>query len=112
MRDSDAPDAVTPLDVLEERMARRLVTDASVRYLKGARERIVPFVDEHFSFSGARDLHRQAVGRNLLRAPANLVLAIPQFGLMCGSGLARRAGWQRGADWMGDRRLVMETDVA
>ena len=96
--DSDTPDAVTPLDVLEERMARRIVIDASVRYLMGARERIVPFVDEHFSFSGARDLHRQVVGRDLLRAPVNLVLAIPQFGLMCGSCLARHAGWQQGAD--------------
>lgn len=106
------PDEATPRDVLEECMTRQMVTDASARYLKAARERIVPFVDGHFSFSGARDLHRQAVGRGLLRAPANLVVAIPQFGLICGSGLARRAEWQRSADWMGDRRLVMVTDVA
>ena len=105
------PDAVTPLDMFEERMARQIVTDASARYLKTARERIVPFVDKHFPFSGARDQYRQAVRRDLLRAPANLGLAIPQFMLMCGSGLARRAGWQRSADWMGDRRLVMVTDV-
>lgn len=109
---SDHPDEATPLDVLEAHTARRIVADASARYLAATRERIVPFVDQHFSFSGARDLHRRAVGWDLLRAPANLGLAIPQFGLMCGSGLARRAGWRRGADWMGDRRLVMETDVA
>ena len=108
----DHPDEATPLDVLEAHTARRIVADASARYLAATRERIVPFVDEHFSFSGARDLHRRAVGWDLLRAPANLGLAIPQFGLMCGSGLARRVGWRRGADWMGDRRLVMETDVA
>ena len=112
MCDSEPPDEATPLDAFDEHTARRIVTDGFVRYLTAARERIVPFVDEHFSFSGARDLHRQAVGRDLLRAPANLVLAIPQFGLMCGSTLARRAGWQRSADWMGDRRLVMVTDVA
>ena len=109
---SDHPDEATPLDALEERIARRIVADASARYLAATRERIGPFVDKHFSFSGARALHRRAVGWDLLRAPANLGLAIPQFGLMCGSGLARRAGWRRGADWMGDRRLVMETDIA
>ena len=112
MCDSRPPDEVTPLDALDGHTARRIVTDGFDRYLTAARERITPFVDEHFSFSGARDLHRQALGRDLLRAPANLMLAIPQFLLMGGSTLTRRAGWQRVADWMGDRRLVMVTDVA
>ena len=112
MCDSEPRVEVTPLDGFDEHVARRIVADGFARYLMAARERIGPFVDEHFSFSGARALHRQAVGRDLLRAPANLLLAIPQFTLMCGSTLARRAGWQPSADWMGDRRLVMVTDVA
>ena len=112
MNDSEPPDELTPLDDFDEHLARRIVMDGFGRYLTGARERIDPFVDEHFSFSGALDLHRHAVGWDMLRAPANLAMVFPQFGLMAGSSLARRVRWKRGADWMRDRRVVMETAVA
>ena len=97
----ETPNAVTALDDIDEQVARRIVADGYDRYLKAARERVVPFVDEHFSFSGTGVLHCKAVGWDFLRAPANLILAIPNFGLMCGSRLAKlpdgnvvRIGWE------------------
>ena len=39
---SDPSDEATPLDVLEAHTARRIVADASARYLAATRERIVP----------------------------------------------------------------------
>jgi len=112
MNRAQPPGQWPPFDDFDAPLARRLVTDGFDRYLTGARERINPFVDTHFSFSGTLKLHRHAVGRDMLRAPANVALAIPQFGLMAGSKLARRAGWERGAHWMGARQIVMETAVA
>lgn len=35
-------------------LARAIVADAVDRYLVATRARIVPFVDDHFSFAGAR----------------------------------------------------------
>ena len=60
------------------------------------RARIVPFVDDHFSFSSAWALHRRALGRDLLRAPVNVMLVLPQVVLLPGAAaLARRVGWRR-----------------
>ena len=52
----------------DERLAREIVEAAIDRYLAAAHERIVPFVDAHFSFPGAYDLHRRAIGRDSARA--------------------------------------------
>ena len=112
MNNAKPPDQGTPVDDFDEHLVRQIVMDGFDRYLTGARERIDPFVDEHFSFSGTLKLHRHAVGWDMLRAPANVAAAIPQFALMAGSKLARRAGWERVANRMGEQQFVMETDVA
>ena len=105
-----APAATEPLD---ETIAREIVADAVDRYLNETRARIVPFVDGHFSFRGALALHRRAIGWDLLRAPVNVVLAVPQvLLLLLGAGLARWARWQRAADWLGNRQILLATDVA
>ena len=97
----------------ERALARAIVADAVDRYLEATRARIVPFVDDHFSFSNAWALHQRALGRDLLRAPVNVMLVLPQVVLLpAAAALARRAGWRRGADWLGCRQLLRETDVA
>ena len=109
---SECTGTTESFEPLEEPLARQIVADAIDRYLIAVRKRIVPFVNDHFSFSGTSTLHRQAIGWDLVRAPVNLALSVPQVGLLLGSSLARRAGWQRQADWLGDQRLVLLTDVA
>lgn len=104
--------AIESLDSIDEAVARDIVAGAIERYLEGTRARIVPFVDRHFSFSGACALHRRAVGWDLVRAPVNVLLAVPQVALLLGAALARRAGWRRTADWLGDRQILLTTDVA
>lgn len=129
------------------------------RYLEATRARIAPFVDAHYTFSGARALHRRALGWDLVRAPVNVLLvglrvllslsawlprgarrlalrfgdertaaglqrladclsdrallpALVRKAMRSVAALVRRAGWQRAADWLVNRRLVLETDVA
>jgi hypothetical protein len=39
------------------------------------RARVRPFVDQHFSLLGSAAIHRAALGWDILRAPANILLA-------------------------------------
>ena len=105
----DALNACAPLD---EAVAREIVAGAVDSYLNETRARIVPFVDDHFSFRGALALHRRAIGWDLLRAPVNVLLAVPQVLLLLGSALARWTRRQRAADWLGNRQILLATDVA
>jgi len=100
------------LDPLDETLAREIVAGGIDRYLDATRQRIAPFVDDHFSFSGTLALHRRAIGWDLLRAPVNVMLVAPQALLLLGSAFARWLGWQRLADRLVARPLVLPTDVA
>ena len=55
--------------------AQAVVRDVERRYLASRRECVDAFVDRHFSLTGALRLHRQAIGWDLLRVPANLLLS-------------------------------------
>ena len=104
--------ALAAFEPLDEAVAREIVADAVGRYLNETRARIDPFVDSHFSFRSALALHRRAIGWDLVRAPVNVVLAVPQVLLLLGTGLTRWARWQRAADWLGNRHILLATDVA
>ncbi len=110
--ESEPPDALNASAPLDEAVARAIVADAVERYLNETRARIIPFVDGHFSLRGALALHRRAIGWDLLRAPVNVMLAVPQVLLLLGAGLARWARWKRAADWLGSRQILLATDVA
>ena len=86
-------------DLAQQELARAIVDDAVRKYIATRRERIDPFVDRHFTLAGSLALHRQAVGWDLLRAPANLFLAGPALSVKLASWAARRAGiigWRLG----------------
>jgi hypothetical protein len=66
-------------EVWDEAAARAVIEAAAKRYVDGCRERLGPFIDAHFSFRGSLRMHRHAVGWDLLRAPINVVVAVPQL---------------------------------
>src|SRR3712207_9032780 len=59
--------------------AQRIVADAARRYFDSRRSRVDAFVDRHFSLAGSAAIHHQAVGWDMLKAPANIALAVPQL---------------------------------
>ncbi|HUT50836.1 MAG TPA: DUF6635 family protein [Alphaproteobacteria bacterium] len=63
----------------DEVAARAVIEAAARRYVDGCRARLDPFIDRHFSLRGSLRLHRYAVGWDLLRAPFNVVIAVPQL---------------------------------
>ena len=105
-------DDFLPTTVIGADAARAAVERAIDGYLADRRLRIPEFTRRHFGVRGALRIHRRALGADLLRAPANVLLAVPA---LASSSLAfgmRKAGWRSASDWLGRRRFLMETDVA
>jgi hypothetical protein len=73
--------------------------------------RVNAFVDRHFSLPGSLALHRKALGWDVLRAPANVALAVPYIGTKLAAGLAGRLGAKRISRFLGSRRILLETAV-
>lgn len=89
-----------------------IVRNAAVRYAALRRARIEDFIDRNFSLIGALELNRRALGWDLVRAPTNISLAVPELARRGAVRVARAAGARRVAATIERRRLVLDTDVA
>ena len=106
---SPEPSAVrvrTPTDT------RDAVAAGIRRYCADRRARIPAFVDRHFSLRGTLELHRAALGWDVVRAPINLAMAAPALALHLAAAGLHRIGARRCADALGRRRLLLHTSVA
>ncbi len=92
--------------------AKRIVVGAARLYFESRRVGVGPFVDRHFSFRGSLSLHRKALGWDVLRAPINLVLAMPYVALRVIAAIARALRANRVANYLGSRRILLQTAVA
>ncbi|MGI4976028.1 MAG: DUF6635 family protein [Janthinobacterium lividum] len=88
------------------------MADGLAQYFAERRARVAPFVDRHFTLRGSAGLHRAALGWDLARAPANLLMSVPQVGVRVAAGVARRVGAPGVAARLGATQLQMRTDVA
>ena len=91
---------------------KSVVRDIARRYLASRRECVDRFVDRHFSLIGALRLHRQAIGWDLLRVPANLLLSPATLAVSLASRIAARLGLARTAAWLDRYRPFFVTAVA
>ncbi len=89
-----------------------IVRDGIRRYFAARRERVRPFVDRHFSLRGTAALHRAALGFDVLRAPANLLLAGPQGAMKAAGAAAGRLGAERLSRRAATRNLLLRTNVS
>ena len=88
------------------------VRRAIVRYVRRRRDMAPGFVQRNFRLKGALELHRLALGRDLLRAPVNLALAGPNLVLEGAARLVERGGFVAAAGGLRRGRKVFVTDVA
>jgi len=93
-------------------LARAAVEGGVSRYFADRRMGVRPFVDRHFSLAGTLALHRAALGPDILRAPANLVLAAPHAAMKAAGLAASRLGARRLARAAARRNLLLRTDVS
>jgi hypothetical protein len=92
-------------------LARAIVDDGIRRYFADRRTRIGAFVDRNFSVRGSLELHRAAVGWDIVRAPFNLTMAVPQIGLVLAGQAARKLGAPGIAARLARVQLTVDTAV-
>lgn len=91
--------------------ADTILREAAGAYFDGCRARVTPFVNRCYSLRGTLGLHREAIGFDLVKAPANAVLAIGQVGLKLGGLAARGLGRSQIAAALESHNLLIETSV-
>ena len=91
--------------------ARAVVADAVQRYTAARRAAIPGFVARNFGLRGAAELHKRALGWDLLRGPANLALAIPDLLRRLAAHGSGRLGWRETANWLATRSLFLPSAV-
>jgi hypothetical protein len=91
--------------------AQRIVTGAAKRYFESRRTRADAFVDRHFSLAGSLALHRKALGWDLLKAPLNILLAVPNIAMKLMAAVARALHAKRIAGYLASRRILLDTAV-
>jgi len=96
---------------LDPQVAQQIVDDGVRRYIAARREKAPQFVDSLYTFAASLRLHRHAIGFDLLRAPANLLLVLPVvLAYVAAFGLAR-SGAHKPAEWLRRRQWFLHTDV-
>jgi hypothetical protein len=99
------------LPALDSALARTIVEDSIRTYFRKRRSRVPGFVDRTFSFAGALQTHRNAIGHDLWKAPLNAALAGPQIGLQAIAGVMALAGRREAAERLKSRELFFRTSV-
>ena len=92
--------------------AQAIVAEAAHHYFDGRRARVDSFIDRHFSLSGSLVLHRKALGWDLLKAPANIALALPYIGAQLTARITGRLGAERLSRYLATRPILLKTAVA
>lgn len=92
--------------------ADTIVAEAAKAYFDACRARVPAFVDETYSFLGSARLHRHALGWDMLRAPANALLSLPQIGIKLSALGARGLKRKKSAAWLERQNVLLETAVA
>lgn len=89
-----------------------IVDRAIDRYISGCHARVDAFVDANFSLIGALGLHRHAIGLDLVRAPANVALALPYVTAQTAATLLGAVGARTLSARLRRRRILLDTAVA
>ncbi|MFD2261804.1 DUF6635 family protein [Lacibacterium aquatile] len=96
---------------LDRQTLARVVDDGVKRYFEDRRQRVPEFIDRHFSWRGARRLHRHALGWDIAKAPVNLALAGPNLAIRAGALALRRMKREGLAERLDKIDLTLATDV-
>ncbi len=103
------PSPGTPVDTA---LVRLVVENGFRQYFSDRRGRVRFFVDHNFNARGTGRLHRAALGADIMRAPANLLLAGPHAALKGAAAAARALGAPRLGQRLDTTPVLLRTDVA
>ena len=103
--------APPPVPALPENVIADILDQAVSRYAESRRQQIPDFVSRTYGWRGAFGIHRKALGWDLLRAPANLVLSGATGVARLGGVAARSVGARQIGDRLGRFQMILDTDV-
>lgn len=107
----DEPTTTNLPVALDHTTLAQVVEEGTRRYFEERRKRVPGFIDRHFSWRGARQLHKRALGWDIAKAPVNLALTAPNFALRVGSLALRRMKREGLATRLDKINLNLATDV-
>lgn len=106
----------TPEISVSEPMADKILQAAleaaAQTWIAQRHERLHGFCARHFSLKGAWRIHRQALGHDLWRAPANALWAAPYLLTRTAGTLVSKVGWHSAGRWLGRVPPGFRTAVA
>lgn len=79
--------------MLDEAIVARIhaaVIEAARNFVTDRRTRVGPFTRKHFSVRGAARINRRALGKDLLRTPANILWVLPHLMAKGGAAISRK----------------------
>ncbi len=80
-------------------------------YILSRKEKVPEFVDDHFSFDGALKLHKKAIGKDLYRAPLNILWMVPLTVAKACSFLSKKVGANKVSGILGRVPPGFQTEV-
>ena len=87
------------------------VSDATRHYLTERRALVAPFTARHFRRRGAWRINRRALGKDLLRTPANVLWAVPRLLAQGSAVIGRKLGFNTLARQLDSLPSGFKTDV-
>lgn len=90
----------------------RKAVDAGIEnYIKSRKTKVPVFVATHFSFQGALRLHQKALGKDLYKAPLNILWLAPFTAIKAGAWLLNKVGAEKLARHLDRLPPGFQTDV-
>ncbi len=88
----------------------RAAYEAGVSSYIAERRRMIPaFVRETYGLRGSLKIHGQALGEDIWRGPANVLMTVPQLAVDLGAAGASQLGWQRASQGLRAQRFQVDT---
>lgn len=109
--DAKTSNSVVQLPTLSPDLTNAILDDAIGRYAETRRARVPAFVKDTYSWKSAPSLHKHALGWDLVRAPANVVLGGVTGVARLGGLAARTVGARSLGTRLGRFQVMLDTDV-
>lgn len=90
---------------------QRAVDRGIRQYIQSRKAKVPDFVTQHFSVRGALKLHRKALGKDLYKAPLNVIWLLPLTLIKAGAFLLNEVSAASMARWLNRVPSGFETDV-
>ncbi|NOQ35401.1 MAG: hypothetical protein GQ569_05835 [Methylococcaceae bacterium] len=95
----------------QQQLITQAVNAGIEKYIISRKAKIPAFVDKNFSFKAAVKLHKKAIGKDLYKAPLNIIWSVPMLGVKSLSFLFNKVGANKASETLNHIPQGFETAV-